>query len=132
MPFEKGRELAHLRAGCAVGSLLRNELTELGGGPVEPLVLEEGLHDQVPSLLGVGDTGKEQLLLFAKVRHDRGREERQECGGRLEHVRRACATTEAARRNQGVVMVMGERDQRSMPFHLFERSGDGFAKDRLR
>jgi hypothetical protein len=66
------------------------------------------------------------------VRHDGGSEEREERPYCCKRVSRVCALAEPARRDQGVMMVMGEWDQRSMAFHLVERTADGSAKIRLR
>jgi hypothetical protein len=95
-------------------------------------VLKEGLDNQLARLLGVRDARKQPLLFFAKVWHRGVGEEGQERRRCSSGVLRVCAATQAPRGDQGVMMLVGERDQRSMPSHSVQRTGPGFVKERLR
>jgi hypothetical protein len=94
-------------------------------------VLKEGLDNQLARLLAVGDARKQPLLFFAKVWHrglgEEGQERRRCSSGLL----RVCAATQAPRGDQGVLMLVGKRDQRSMPSHFLERTGAGFGESNV-
>ena len=91
-------------------------------------MLKEGLDNQLARLLDVRDARKQPLLFFAKVWHRGVGEEGQERRGCSDGVLRLCAATQAPRRDQGVLMLVGKRDQRSMPSHSLERTGAGFVE----
>ena len=111
MRFEPLAELAHRRAHVAAG-------LECGNECVQVLVVEQRLNEQRAGLLDVDHQRKERLFLLPEVRHARRAKEadkRRCCTARI--IVSLCSSAEPPCLDEGVVVVMRERDQRLEPLH---------------
>jgi hypothetical protein len=96
-----------------------------------PLVLEQGAHKQLARLLVVGEKGEQPLLLLAEVPDRLAREEAEEARGRATAflVGGVGRTAQPARLDEGVMVIVRERDEGRVAPHRFgqrmERSDEG-------
>ena len=111
MSFEPLAELAHRRAHVAAGF-------ERGHECVQALVVEQSLNEQGSRLLDIDHQRKERFFFLTEVRHARRPKEADERhGGAARIVVAVRGPAEPPCLDEGMVMVVRERDQRLKPLH---------------